>query len=231
MSRWTTVFISLFLLVSPASSEAQPANDECSGATPATIGSNPLDTTAATTSSDPISDNLCSGTALGIVNQDVWFRFDAPDNGTVTLSTCDSVDFDTDILIYTGGCAALNLVACHGDSSGCFVQGTTDEWNTFLPDVPVASGESYWIRVGGWGGSDSGTGVFNLDFQSGPPPPPPPPPSPVTNDECVDALPAFLGDNSLNTVDATDSSDPYDDSPGCNALGVMNQDVWFNFTP
>lgn len=229
MTRWAMVTILLFHLSSPASIQAQPANDECSGALPAIIGDNFLDTTVATTSTDPISDSLCSGTALGIVNQDVWFLFDAPDNGTITLSTCDSVDFDTDILIYAGGCGNLDMIACHGDSAGCLVQGTTNEWNTFLPDVPVASGESYLIRIGGWGGADSGSGIFTLEFESGPPPPPPPPP--IANDECVDAALAILGDNPINTIDATDSSDPYDDSPGCNALGVMNQDVWFKFTP
>ena len=230
MTRWTPVVVSLALLLFHGASLAQPANDECSGALIAVVGNNFLDTSTATDSTDAVSDSECPGTALGVVNQDVWFRFDAPDHGTITLSTCETVDFDTDILIYTGGCGALDLHACHGDSPGCLVEGTTNSWNTFLADVPVTSGESYWIRIGGWGGNDFGDGVFSLAFDAGPPPPPPPPP-PVDNDECVDASEAFLGDNPLDTTIATDSSDPYDASPGCNALGVMNQDVWFHFTP
>ena len=40
-----------------------------------------------------------------------WF------NGTV--STCDLVDFDTDLVVYEGDCGAMTQISCNGDGDGC----------------------------------------------------------------------------------------------------------------
>ena len=56
------------------------------------------------------------------VNQDVWYAFQSPCEGTATISTCDSADFDTRVAIYEGtDCpvAADRLVGCNDDGDGC----------------------------------------------------------------------------------------------------------------
>lgn len=207
---------------------AQAPNDECSGAVSISPGINNLDSTLATTGTDPIPVDTCPGTALGQVAFDVWYSLEVPESGLMTISTCDTVNFDTDVIVYTGSCDNLIPLACHGDSASCLVQGTTNSWNTILSDVSVVVGETLWIRIGGWGDQDLGSGTFELEIV--PPPPPPPPPPLVENDECLDASPAFVGLNPLVTSGATTSQDPYSDITGCTALGQMYSDVWFRWT-
>ena len=37
------------------------------------------------------------GTYLGVMNQDVWFSYEACGSGELVVSTCNFVDFDTDL--------------------------------------------------------------------------------------------------------------------------------------
>ena len=53
----------------------------------------------------------------------------------------------------TGTCDNLSPLACHGDSPSC-LSVTGNSWNTVLADVPVTSGETLWIRIGGYGNQD-----------------------------------------------------------------------------
>ncbi|MGE4618497.1 MAG: proprotein convertase P-domain-containing protein [Planctomycetota bacterium] len=216
----------LLVLLFPIVSAGQAINDECSTATMVVLGSNLIDTSEATNSPEEIPTDTCPGTALGGVHGDVWFQFNAPDDGLLTISTCDTVNFDTDVIVYDGICGALNPIACYGDSPSCLVEGTTNSWNTVLENVPVLSGQTYLIRIGGWADFDLGEGSFEIAMNSAPPPPPGAP----ANDECSGAITAILGDNPIDTENASDSVDPYSDSTGCNALGVMNQDVWYSWT-
>ncbi len=214
------------VLCLPLVISAQAVNDECSGAIIATLGSNPIDTSQATNSPEANPEPTCPGTAIGGFYSDVWFQFTPGQDGLMTITTCDTIDFDTDVAVYGGSCGALLPIACHGDSSGCMVQGTTNSWNTILENVPVLDGETYLIRIGGWADFDIGGGSFDISMASAPPPPPGAP----VNDECSGAIEAVLGNNPIDTSTASDSIDLYSDSTGCSALGVMNQDVWYSWT-
>ncbi len=218
----------LVFLCSGADLNGQAINDECSGATEVVLGINSIDTLEATNSPEEIPTATCPGTALGGVYSDVWFQFTPVEDGLLTVTTCDTINFDTDVIIYSGVCGALEAVACHGDSASCLVQGTTNSWNTILADVEVLSGETYILRIGGWADFDIGGGTFELSMVSAPPPPPPPPPG-MEHDECDGAALAVIGDNIINTSAATDSGDSYT-GINCNALGEMNQDLWFQWT-
>ena len=55
---------------------AQAPNDECSGAVSISPGINNLDSTLATTGTDPIPVDTCPGTALGQVAFDVWYSLE-----------------------------------------------------------------------------------------------------------------------------------------------------------
>lgn len=138
--------------------------DECSSAAVAIIGVNPIDTTSATQSADPYDDAQCTGTFLGQMINDVWYEFTAPVTGDYTISTCDTIDFDSDIVVYTGTCGALTQVACNGDGPGC-------AGFSSLVETQLNGGDVYYIRVGGWNGAAIGTG--NVEIESAAPPPPP----------------------------------------------------------
>ncbi|OUU24235.1 MAG: hypothetical protein CBC13_03900 [Planctomycetia bacterium TMED53] len=235
MIRWISLYSVIFLIhllalfnptsVFMGSLHAQVSNDECSGAVSIGLGVQSIDTTLATSSSDPIPTDTCPGTALGEVLFDVWYSLNVPETGLMTITTCDTVNFDTDVIVYSGPCNNLVPLACHGDSLSCFVQGTSNSWNTVLANIPVAAGENLTIRIGGYGSQDSGSGTFEVSIA----PPPPPPPPTIPHDECLDARQAIIGMNTLITTGGTTSPEPFSSITGCSALGQMHADVWFRW--
>ena len=138
------------------------AQDECATAVaiPFAIGTTvtPIDTTAATTSADPIDDAACAGTAIGTCEFDIWFTWNPTADGIATMSTCNDVNFDTDLLISTGACGAQTTVACNGDGAGCA------GFSSFVDFFQVTAGTSYTIRVGGWDAASIGTGNLTIVF-------------------------------------------------------------------
>lgn len=147
----------------PACVPAIPG-DECSTAQVAILGSNAVDNTAATTGADAIDDSTCGGTFLGDFINDVWFEFTVPSSGEYVISTCDTVTFDSDILVYSGTCGALTPIACNGDGAGC--GGLTSSVTTNL-----SAGSTVLIRLGGWNNTAIGSGTLEISTQAPPPPP------------------------------------------------------------
>lgn len=154
----------LLLLFIPSMVAAQPANDDCAGASSITVGSTPFDITNATDSTIPPDDTLCAGALLGLLQRDLWWSFIPDTSGLLSVSTCNSANFDSDIAVYRGNCNALQLIGCNGDSSGCSL------FTSHVSDLPVAAGEEIVIRVGGWNTSSVGSGELVVDLQ-GPIPP------------------------------------------------------------
>lgn len=134
-------------------------NDECVDALVVTDGSIAFSTTDATDSSDAYDDSQCSGTYLGEMHADIWFSYESVCSGTLTVSTCNSASFDTDLVVYEGTCAASSQIACNGDDDGnC--GGYTSQLQ-----VDVVAGTQYLIRLGGWDNSSSGTGTLLIDCE------------------------------------------------------------------
>jgi len=137
-------------------------NDECVDARIVEDGTHSFTTIGGSTSSDSYNEDQCSGTYLGEMYADVWFEYTACESGSMLVSLCDSVDFDTDLVVYEGNCGNKTQVACNGDGDGC--GGYSSE--TYLN---VSEGDSYLIRVGGWsagswgGSGDEGTGTITID--------------------------------------------------------------------
>lgn len=131
------------------------SNDECEGATSISIGKTPFSTLDATTSSDAFDESMCSTSYLGGVNNDVWFTYDADCTGSLTLSTCSTASFDTDIVLYEGTCETKVQIACNGDSDNC------DNYTSELT-TKVIEGNTYLIRLGGWWGDSAGTGSLTI---------------------------------------------------------------------
>jgi hypothetical protein len=137
--------------------------DECNDPLIAVVGSNAVDTTTMTSSADPYDDAACAGTFLGVMADDAWYQFSAPVSGTATVSTCDLITFDSDLVAYTGTCGALTEVACNGDGTGC-------GGFTSLMEMSVTAGTNYLIRIGGWAAGEQGTGTLEITLSGAPNP-------------------------------------------------------------
>jgi subtilisin-like proprotein convertase family protein len=136
-----------------------PFPDECVSAQEVGNGYYAFSTVEATNSLDSYDEAQCIDTYLGDMTNDVWFSYQACATGSMTVSTCDLVDFDTDLVVYKGDCGALEQIACNGDGDGC------GGYSSILT-TNVTEGSTYIIRVGGW--QDSiGSGELFVDGPAG----------------------------------------------------------------
>jgi len=169
----TSLLVTAVLTAGFTTTAMAQVNDECSGAVTLVSGiGTAFDTTAATTSPQPVSDATCASTFLnwGTANKDVWFRWTAPSGGNITVSTCSTGSFDTSMVIYSGAdCTALTQVACNGDGTG---QTGCQDFYSRIANFSVTGGTTYFIRVGGYDDPDatipaeSGVGQVTLTFQA-----------------------------------------------------------------
>ncbi|MBL9149129.1 MAG: hypothetical protein JNM94_10595 [Phycisphaerae bacterium] len=142
---------------------APPANDECN--TPEVIDGYDLSiefcTAAATTSANSGFPN-CDGTAVPMV-KDIWYRWVAPYDGKLALTTCGQVDFDTVIAVYSsifdGVCACpggifTSFLGCNDDTCG----------SDAALEIDMDAGRCYSIRLGGYGftNPEEGQGTMHL---------------------------------------------------------------------
>ncbi len=166
----TSLLVTAVLTAGFTTTAMAQVNDECSGAVTLVSGiGTAFDTTAATTSPEPVSDTQCTGTDLswGTANKDVWFKWVSPGSGRITVSTCSTGSYDTSMVLYSGtDCAALTQVACNGDGTG---QTGCQQFYSRIADFTVTTGTTYYVRVGGWTsattGAASGAGLVTLTFQ------------------------------------------------------------------
>ncbi len=133
-------FFAVITLLLPIAANAQPANDDASNAVSASLGINIVDNRGATS----------GGTISCADDNDVWYFFDA------ATAQCSAVVFDLsiDIVLPSAGYsptlavydnAGTNELACDASSP---------------PSITIpATNTTYWIRVGGVGGS---TGTARL---------------------------------------------------------------------
>ncbi len=188
--------------------------DECSGALQVFDGANAFDTSGFTNSLDPLPTG-CTGGGFGGLNNDGWFAYTATASGTATFNTCDALSFDTDLAVYAGTCGALALLGCDGDGStlaGC--QGFDSE----VAGINVIAGETYLVRLGGFGTADAGAGTLTITIGGGGGGG-----GGGGNDDCANATPVGEG---LFAVDNTNSI--LDGPTDCDAN--MSTDVWFEYT-
>jgi len=133
-------------------------NDECIDAISVTNGEIYFSTVDASTSTDVYDDSQCLGTWLGSMSSDIWFAYEATCSGTLSLSTCNTATFDTELILYEGTCFNKVQIACNGDGANCLNY-------TSLLESPVASEGSYLVRLGGWDAASSGTGTLLINCE------------------------------------------------------------------
>jgi hypothetical protein len=149
-STWDTI------CASSAWSLCPPSNDDCANAPMVFTGPVEFDTRGATT--DGPAHPSCESNGDAQINHDVCYRYTAPCDGTLVVSTCANAGFDTKIAVYMEGVSCTptdaDLLACNDDAEGC--AGYTSEVS-----VSVLAGGIYRVRVGGFLNS---TGVGMLSF-------------------------------------------------------------------
>ena len=184
-------------------------SDDCSTA-PAVAGSLALniDTTGATTGAE--------GQLGSSFYNDIWWNWTADATGTVTVSTCNTVNFDSKINIYAGGgCPTVGAIAYNDDGSGC------SGFTTYLSFSCVA-GEEFAVQLGGYGSGDAGTGTMSIDIVAA-----------ITNDDCGSATAiAGQGNFSYSNLGATTGAEGQAEGI-CYQFGssTVANDVWYEWTP
>ncbi len=116
-----------------------PANDDCTGATPLEDGVTLFNTYAATPSGVPTPRGCVA--LSGSIGADVWFTYSPTCDGDVTISTCDSADFNTVLAVYAS-CDPRSALACNDNRQDC---GGATSSLTFA----VSCGQNYLVRIGG----------------------------------------------------------------------------------
>ncbi len=95
---------------------------------------------------------------------DVWYNYTATCNGTLTVSTCGTVDYDSDVVLYDGwDCGALEdpPLSCNDDGAGC-------AGFSSLATATVTVGQQIKIRIGGFADeTDAGTGTVEITCGGG----------------------------------------------------------------
>ena len=152
--------------------DCSPPNDDCADALPIADGLNPYDTSGAST--DGPVHAACQYD--GQLYNDIWFDYTATCTGDLLVTTCTDLGgfagYDTDLAVYEGtDCPVTDerLLGCNDDDSGnpC---GQAPPWASTVV-VPVIAGQSYKIRVGGFGPADAGPGELLIECTAvGPPP-------------------------------------------------------------
>lgn len=209
---------------------AQPANDNCEDAIELSgvVTDEEFSTVDATTDGpDHPNDCVSSGSTGEKLYNDIWYRWTAGFTGEAQLSLCSTADFDTKIAIYAPGSACppmdSDLIGCNEDGGGC------DNF-TSLATFDVVAGETYLLRIGGWGDGEpgeEGTGTFFVGpSEEGP-----------VNDFCENAIELDLGEEDfieleIDTRFATTSLPRHFDAQLCfeDDEEYVYKDVWFRWT-
>lgn len=205
----------IWSFTSPAA-PAAPANDDCSNAVVLTANTGATCATPVSGTTLGATESMPAGACSGTPNDDVWYSFVA--TGTthiVTLSNVVSVGnpstTDMYFQVMSGACGSTTSLLCSDPNTGT-VTGLT-------------VGNTYYIRVYTYSGTQTAAASFDICVTSPPPPP--------ANDDCAGAVTLTVNPDYLcgsfasgTTVSATASTET---APSCVATGT-NDDVWFKFT-
>ena len=134
------------------------AGDTCDSAISISEGLTPFNTNPHTDSGySPESD--CD--LMGIMYKDIWFSYQALDDQRITISTCDTLSFDTSIIVYevVNGCDDLEYVTCSGDAAS---DSSCQPYHSVVQFNPTVKA-TYMVRVGGWDTDSYGTGTLSVE--------------------------------------------------------------------
>jgi hypothetical protein len=160
---------------------SSPNNDDCFNVIDLTE-TGPYDFSNCTATTDGPADDFCLAFGSNQIYNDVWYTWSPPCEGEITLDTFGS-GFDTKIAIY----AHPNNESCPTGPNSAIA--CNDDANAQLESRvswPARPGQRYIIRIGSFGSTVGGSGVFNLQFA----------PLPAyADDECAGATDIMLDGN------------------------------------
>ena len=144
------------VLMLAGAAAAQAPNDECASPTDITAGIHDFDFSQATTS--PITHSCINAPMY----QDLWYCFEAPVDGTVTISTCNMTLANTRIILWAN-CVCPDPdggspVCCGDDECGKQTQITCEG----------VCGRRYMIQLASGDQGDQSLGQFSLAFDGSP---------------------------------------------------------------
>lgn len=218
--------LTLLAFVAFITLHAQPANDNCEDAIAVTTGEQVDFTTIDATDDGPAHPGCASGgsTPDSIFN-DVWYTYTADFTGMALWSMCGTADYDTKVAVYMPGTTCpgtdAELIICNDDGPGI-----CDITSEVLFDV--VEGETYLLRLGGYGDGgpgEEGTGSFTVtEFIPT-----------LPNDFCSGAIEIGLveGYEFTNSDATTDGPEHPGDPGGCFGFSdpQAGSDIWYTYTP
>ncbi len=136
-----------------------PSNDDCSGAIPVTVSANgsgcpsPVSGTIECATQSSQSTTACGGTE----DDDVWFSFTAPANGSVNINLTNVSGSTTDLYhsVWQGTCPSLTLV------TGSCSDPNTSSLSGLTP------GQTYYLRVYSWTSTSGQNTTFDVCIEEG----------------------------------------------------------------
>jgi len=134
--------------------DTAPSNNTCATAAVASDGTNSVTTVGATTDG-PADFTMCDNFSVEQNYNDVYYSYVSPCDGIVTVTLCNTVDYDSRIQIYSD-CTFATQIGCNDDalSGTC---GLTSEIN-----FGGVAGTEYIIRIGGYADGSTGSGTFDI---------------------------------------------------------------------
>jgi gliding motility-associated-like protein len=170
MKKLSAYLVLFIACVTSYTLQAQPSNDNCTNATPISVGNVPpcgsgLQSSATTTVTGNITtatpgnpyvyQTNCSGssTSMSTGANDVWYTFVA--TGYQAVITVNSSFANPNVALYSGNCAALG-----GGVGGCSVG---SGGVTTLTVNQLAPGTTYYLQVSGNAGQ---TGTFTMTIKN-----------------------------------------------------------------
>ncbi len=130
-------------------------------------------TTVGATTDGPVTDGALCNSGSDNFFGDIWYRVSPIANGTMTVSTCDSVSFDNKLAVYNLGATPATfdynllstvLVGCNDDGASGVCNTTEAVPTTFASEMSVAVtlGNTYLVRMGSFSDADRGTGTIRF---------------------------------------------------------------------
>ncbi len=142
-------------------------NDECPQALEIFDGPKPYSTVGTTDSAPPLPLSCAAENGTLEFGADIWYIYVATCNGTLTVNQCDINGWDGRMAAYWGhNCPPDDADLADCDDDSC--PGNSGAIMT----IDVLCGDLLTIRVGGWGGAESGNGTLVLTCDGGPCAPP-----------------------------------------------------------
>lgn len=214
------------MLFCSVSAFAQPANDNCADAEAiGEVDGFSFSTEMATTDGPNHPDDcVSSGSTPDSIYNDIWYAYTPTFTGFAEWTMCSTAFFDTKIAVYLPGAACP---VTDGDLYACSEDGTNCAMATSVVTFEVTMGETYLLRLGGYGDGapgESGTGTFSISETD------PPPPAP-DNDDCSNAIEVMVGiEQEFNSSNASTDGPEHPTAP-CFSFGndFVNSDIWYYF--